>query len=126
MISKTIYQKRLLKQRWCQVFDFQITIFRKLEYIDIRKLEQRQKSFENYHGLVERLATTKSMDAQTAIIYELRNYPEYKDVSIRILDTYKVKWKIHEMLYTELNLTLEELQSADWMQKKHLSKQPWA
>jgi len=51
------------------------------------------------------------MDAQTAILYELRNYPEYKDVSIRILNSYQIKWEAHEMLYTELNLTINELQN---------------
>ncbi len=85
--------------------------FSALKYVDIRELEQRQQSFDNYHGLIERLTNTDSMDAQAAILYELRNYPEYKDVSIRILNSYQVKWKAHEMLFAELNLAISELQN---------------
>jgi hypothetical protein len=85
--------------------------FSAMKYIDVRELEQKQRSFENYHGLIEKLDSTSSMDAQTAILYELRNYPEYKDVSIRILTSYQAKWKVHEMLITELNLTINELKN---------------
>ncbi len=85
--------------------------FSALKYVDIRELEQNQQNFDNYHGLIERLTNTVNMDVQTAILYELRNYPEYKDVSIRILSSYQTKWKAREMLYAELNLPINELQN---------------
>ncbi len=61
----------------------------------IRKADLRQREFENYHRLIRDLATGGQqikLAAQTAIIFELRNYPKYAAVSLRILRALQKEW----------------------------------
>jgi hypothetical protein len=56
-----------------------------------RKAELRFKRFEIYHELIRRLVEPDRPDAemrvsrQMATVFELRNFPEYAEVSARIL-----------------------------------------
>lgn len=67
-------------------------IFKFWQYVDIRKNEQKQRNFENYHKLVERLTAPLSnhddtyIDIQKAAVFEMRNYKEYKDVTSAIFE----------------------------------------
>ena len=62
-----------------------------LLYTKARRNQLRQQRFENYHKLVSWLVEGREdqkvirLDSQIAVAYELRNYREYKEVSIRIL-----------------------------------------
>jgi hypothetical protein len=56
-----------------------------------RKAELRFKKFELYHDLIRRLVEPDQPDGemrvsrQMAVVFELRNFPEYAEVSARIL-----------------------------------------
>ena len=93
-------------------------------YNKIRREELKQKRFTNYHDLIRKLVSGQSgeklpqLDSQVAIIYELRNYPEYRDVTIRILEElcqYWTKFKEsdketkYDRLLKEIPLTLSRL-----------------
>ena len=84
-------------------------------YVDIRRAEQRQQRFVNYHKLVSALVSPNEagvikLDSQIAIIYELRFYPEYKGVTVRILKALPQEWKDTEQrLLDEISLTLVAL-----------------
>ncbi len=62
-------------------------LFKFWQYIDVKRTELKQKRFENYHKLIERLTAPLSghedtyIDVQKATVFELRNYPEYTDVT---------------------------------------------
>ena len=87
--------------------------FSSYRYINVKRGEQAQQRFKNYHELIHKLVKAGSdgigMDSQKAIIFELRNYREYKQVTIRILEGLKVSWSKHSALTEEIELTLANL-----------------
>lgn len=66
-------------------------LFNFLQFVKVRKAELRQKEFENYHSLIDRLNVPQQnsgcplLDMQKSAVFELRNYPAYKDVTHNIL-----------------------------------------
>ena len=93
-----------------------------LLYTKARRNQLRQQRFENYHKLVSWLVEGREdqkvirLDSQIAVAYELRNYREYKEVSIRILKGLRESWaKRSDMpdigrLIEEIDYTLGDLQ----------------
>jgi hypothetical protein len=93
------------------------------QYIDTKKREQNLNEFENYHKLIKELVqpevTPKGedvlyVDRQAAIIYELRHFKRYYELSYRTLKGLKEKWeKVPNQfprLIEEINLSLEFLE----------------
>jgi hypothetical protein len=80
------------------------------KYIDIRDSELRQQRFENYHSLVSKLTTTESSFGQLVTIYEFRNYPEYRDVTLRLLESLKEDLK-KPATKKEIAFTIEALKN---------------
>lgn len=86
-------------------------------YTKVRQSELKQQRYTNYHDLIHRLVSKdekgqyRKLDSQIAVIYELRNYQEYRHVSIRILEGIQKQWKNEgvERLLEEISLTLSEL-----------------
>ena len=82
----------------------------------------RQQRFLNYHKLVNWLVEGREdqdvmrLDSQIAVVYELRNYREYKEVSIRILEGLRERWSKRsdvsdiDRLIKEIDYTLGDLQ----------------
>jgi hypothetical protein len=73
-----------------------IVKFRK--YLQERTLEAKDKRFIAYHEIIKIFSqgdaldlngTHTKLDRQIACVYELRNFPEYFDVSLRILKGWK-------------------------------------
>lgn len=68
------------------------------QYTKDRRNQVRQQRFVNYHNLVRDLVERREdqevirLDSQIAVVYELRNYREYREVSIRILEGLKSYW----------------------------------
>lgn len=62
-------------------------VFKFWQYVDVRRSEERQKRFENYHRLIERLTAPLPghndayLNVQQAAVFELRNYRDYKEVT---------------------------------------------
>ena len=88
-------------------------------FLDQRKRELRDKRFVIFHGLIRDLVeptegkTEIKLDRQVAIIFELRSFPEYGEVTGRILRA----WRDHlskltgqepqfARLITEIDLTM--------------------
>jgi hypothetical protein len=69
------------------------------QWVDARRRDMEQKRFEQFHRAFEwvagRTAGGQSLvDTQQAMaIYELTHFPEYKDISLPILDYYLEKCK---------------------------------
>jgi hypothetical protein len=58
-----------------------------LQFVWVRTEEARQKKFDNFFITLERVHNASgSMIAQKGAIFELRNYPKYKEVILRICD----------------------------------------
>jgi hypothetical protein len=66
--------------------------FSGVRYALDRSRQLRQQRFENYHNLLSDLVegrrgqTVPRLDSQIAVVYEMRNYREDREVSIRILE----------------------------------------
>jgi hypothetical protein len=90
------------------------------QYADQKRQELRDKRFVTYHDLIKRLVEpdqptgTLKLDRQIAVVYELRNFPEYAEVTSRILDGLKASWgdlTSAKRLLLEIDLTLAALQT---------------
>ncbi len=82
-------------------------------YLGQKRLEEKDKRFKNYHELIEKLAGANGqtmLDRQIAIVFELRNYPEYFEVTRRILEGLLEHWlpvgDPVKRLLNEINITL--------------------
>jgi hypothetical protein len=88
-------------------------------YLSQRHRELQYKKFELYHDLIRRLVEPDQPDArmrvsrQMAAAFELRNFPEYAEVSARILAGLLEFWlpdkPEHRRLKEELGKTIEYL-----------------
>lgn len=94
---------------------FGALVYPATRYVRIRSLDRHQRGFENYHRLIRDLATGGEqirLASQTAIIFELRNYPKYAAVSLRILRALQEEWTREGKTRhsTEMDLTLSYLE----------------
>ena len=75
----------------------------------------RDKRFTVYHQLIKELVEPEEpgiplkLDRQIAIVYELRNFPEYYEISRRILEGLKEDWKEQNLprIIKEIDISLE-------------------
>lgn len=88
-----------------------------MQYLSSKGREQRQQNFVNFHDKIMKTISGHEREArhdeQLAVIFELRNYPEYFPVSKRILSGHKAeleaaaKNETSKSLISEINETLE-------------------
>jgi hypothetical protein len=92
-------------------------VYKFWQFVNIKKHEERQKRYETYHDLIKNLNQTDTpgenikLYRQVAVIYELRNYPKYFDVSKRILQGWidsadKKQKEEFGKLYDEMKLSI--------------------
>jgi hypothetical protein len=95
------------------------SLFLAVKYLNQRGIEIRDRRFEVYHTLIQRLVepapgSVMKLDRQVAVVYELRNFPEYYDVTLRILRGLQDAWKSAqgiERLLAEIELTLAYIEA---------------
>lgn len=91
-------------------------------YIAVRRAEEKGRQYDRYHRLLEDLnirgqGDAPFIDRQIAVVYELRNFPEYYPVTVRILKRSLGHWRFLEQtsrmtsnrvntLFSEAELTL--------------------
>jgi hypothetical protein len=69
-------------------------VFSVFQFLSVRKREAREREFEQYHTLIERLVSPGDkgqpfLDRQIATVFELRHYTRYYDCTTRILKGFK-------------------------------------
>lgn len=67
-------------------------------YISIKRTEERARRFSSYHELVEALNGNGAggapfVDRQITVVFEMRNFPEYYPVTIRLLERSLERWR---------------------------------
>ncbi|MGE8466505.1 hypothetical protein D3C81_664140 [compost metagenome] len=67
-------------------------------FISIKRAEERARRFASYHELVEALNGNGAggapfIDRQIAVVYEMRNFPEYYPVTLRLLRRSLERWR---------------------------------
>lgn len=81
-------------------------------YVSVRKQENCHQQYQRFFEITDHLGSTGgSIASKMAAAYELRKYPQYKDVIIRLCDGAVVDGPAAEMLNTELRLTAENMRS---------------
>lgn len=78
----------------------------------------KDKRFKTYHELIDWLVNEQiqpdrkiKLDRQIAIVYELRNFPGYFDVSKRILKGLQEQWKGGDKrILNEIKLTIQYME----------------
>jgi hypothetical protein len=69
-----------------------------MTYLAQKRQELRAKRFETYHLLIKRLVEREDknlpmmLDRQLAVVFELRNFQEYYDPSLRIIKGLRDAW----------------------------------
>lgn len=77
--------------------------------------EAKSRQFEVYHRLIKELVQPSEkdlyIDRQCAVVFELRHFKRYRQLTIRILEGLREDWKasplFHPRLKNEINLTLD-------------------
>ena len=73
-------------------------VFSVYQFLSVRKRESQQREFDQYHSLVEKLVSPGAgkpqlfMDQQIAVVFELRNFPRYFELTERMLEGLKRAW----------------------------------
>ena len=97
-------------------------VFSAFQFLSVRKRESRQKEFDQYHSLIEKLVAPSHkeglfLDQQVAVVFELRNFPRYFECTERILAGLKTAWtstpgwEKRERLIQELVMTLSYIKN---------------
>jgi hypothetical protein len=69
-----------------------------VSYLNLKSKELRHERFKIYHGLIRELVQPDSpgqpmsMDRQIAIVFELRNFKEYYELTLRMLEGLCETW----------------------------------
>lgn len=84
--------------------------FSAYQYTKVESAYIKQKSFENYHFLISNFRGGSSQVA-AATIYELKHYPEYCEISLKILASYEETWTDKLALET-ISLVKPELEKS--------------
>lgn len=85
-----------------------------VQYILIQKKAEQQRRFDNLFRVMEMVGMRDgSLAAKAAAVYELRNYPEYKDVIVRFCREAEgyVGGDAAQILKTEFNLTVAHFEN---------------
>jgi hypothetical protein len=84
-----------------------------------RQLELRLENLRIYHELIKRLVApdeknTMWLDCQVGLVFELRHFPAYFEVSLRILKGSLEAWKVggkYPRLVNEAGATIAEIEN---------------
>src|SRR5260370_37470103 len=90
-------------------------VFSVFQFLSVRKRESREREFDKYHLLIERLVSPGEkggplLDRQLAVGFELRHFPRYYECTERVLSGLRQEWlyeKGTQRLIQEIDLTLK-------------------
>ncbi|MES2950686.1 MAG: hypothetical protein V4858_19305 [Pseudomonadota bacterium] len=94
-----------------------------IQFVLVRKRDQEHREFEIYHRLVKELVATDPetkvvwIDRQTAVLFELRRFKRYHELTLRTLLGLRNKWSNDPefnfpRLLEELDITVEHIRRA--------------
>jgi hypothetical protein len=76
-----------------------VLAFSAYRYVTVRRDELRNQRYEKYHALLMKVSRgtddqgPMKLVSQRAFIYELRHFPEYSDLTKRLLESLLNDWK---------------------------------
>lgn len=101
-------------------------------YFSIKRAEEETRQFQAFHQMIKGLVQGDNekivpfVDQQLAVIYELRNFPQYYPVILRILERSKESWSgwWADTLINEADLTIDYIRRRG-MLESHYLRQCW-
>lgn len=105
-------------------------------YFLIKRAEEETRQFQAFHLMVKGLVRGEGdspdpyVDQQLAVIYELRNFPQYYPITVRILERSKESWggaKVGwwaDTLIREADLTIEYIKRRG-LTESHYLRSAW-
>jgi hypothetical protein len=116
-----------LKSKWIELLGLLIAVLAFFipiyKYLSQKREEQKDKRFVTYHQLIADLVNPPGgkLDRQIATVFELRNFPNYFDLTERIMTHLTNQWSgdvRNQRLITELNLTVNYIKKmSKWYNK---------
>ena len=77
-------------------------------YVLTRRREVQHQEFERFFKVMDHLGQSEgSIASKMAAAYELRKYPEYREVIIRLCEDAQIQGPAAQMLEREMKLTAE-------------------
>lgn len=91
-----------------------VLAFSAFRYVSLRRDELKNQRYEKYHTLL--LKISRGVDSQgllklvsqRAFIYELRHFPEYGDLTKRLLESLLSEWKEDPDRNAKLTLEIQD------------------
>ena len=81
---------------WATIIGFVVSMatlaFSGVQYVNIESTKQKQQSFDNYHKLIKEFGGGNKDSITAAVVFELRNYPEYCSLSLNLLEHFEKEW----------------------------------
>ncbi|WFC61507.1 hypothetical protein EWH21_07140 [Pseudomonas sp. REST10] len=96
------------------IFSVAVLAFSAYRYVSLRKDELKNQRYERYHLLLRNISQGQDTDgplklvSQRAFIYELRHFPEYKHLTIRLLQSLLTEWQEDAGKSEKLNYEIQE------------------
>lgn len=80
-------------------------------YVLTRRREVQHQEFERVFQVMDHLGSEGSIASKMAATYELRKYPEYGEVIIRLCEQAQIEGPAAQMLRDEMRLTAEHMRA---------------
>ncbi|WP_089086429.1 hypothetical protein [Aquitalea magnusonii] len=96
------------------VLSVMVLAFSAFRYVTIRRDELNSQRYEKYHSLLQKISRGQDGDgilklvSQRAFIYELRHFPEYSDLTKRLLESLLSEWKDDSDKNTKLAFEIQD------------------
>ncbi len=100
------------------VISVAVLAFSAFRYVSIRREELRNERYEKYHKLMRDISKGYDTEgpmklvSQRAFIYELRHFPEYKKLTVRLLEALLGEWREKPEVNAKLTLEIQDPISA--------------
>ncbi|WP_155499993.1 hypothetical protein [Pseudomonas chlororaphis] len=88
--------------------------FSAFRYVSLRRDELKNQRYERYHLLLRNISNGADSDgqlklvSQRAFIYELRHFPEYKVLTVRLLESLIDEWRENDDKKEKLTFEIQE------------------
>ncbi|WP_063647789.1 hypothetical protein [Aliivibrio fischeri] len=99
-----------LKELWPLIVAFLGAGWAIYKHFDLKNREERRYNYKAYHELISDFTSGPKMERQIVILYELRNYPCYFEITKDLLEHLLVRMeneKADESLIRQAKSTLE-------------------
>lgn len=96
------------------IFSVAVLAFSAYRYVSLRQDELKNQRYERYHLLLRNISQGHDFSgvlklvSQRAFIYELRHFPEYKSLTIRLLESLLIEWQEDAGKSTKLSYEIQE------------------